>query len=196
MSYVILCDINSLFFLSTVPGATHPCKLPCPEPHTMTSVVFLPFPQFPVPCLTKFVWPQLHTTHSMFLSYSTVPNLAAPMARVAYYDFNRLFFLLRIFGTSQSLQLPLTELHTIFSLPIVPGASQPWKYPWPELRATIAAVFSLPPQFPVPHSRGSSHGQSRIIRRAYSKMCYAQMMSEAYDKWHQLEKDLGQELIV
>ncbi len=44
-------------------------------------------------------------------------------------------------------------------------------------------------QFPLPHSRGSSHGQSRIIRYAYSDKIYADMMQEAYPMWHQLEKE-------
>ncbi|XP_036864306.1 peroxisomal sarcosine oxidase isoform X6 [Manis javanica] len=44
-------------------------------------------------------------------------------------------------------------------------------------------------QFFLPHSRGSSHGQSRIIRRAYSKDFYTQMMEECYQMWAQLEHE-------
>ncbi|XP_014668349.1 PREDICTED: peroxisomal sarcosine oxidase-like [Priapulus caudatus] len=41
-------------------------------------------------------------------------------------------------------------------------------------------------QFPLPHSRGSSSGPSRIIRRAYTHKFYAEMMDEAYDWWHRI----------
>ncbi|XP_039364145.1 peroxisomal sarcosine oxidase [Mauremys reevesii] len=46
-------------------------------------------------------------------------------------------------------------------------------------------------QFPLPHSRGSSHGQSRIIRHAYPQEHYAQMMAESYRLWEQLEAEAG-----
>ncbi|XP_007520515.1 peroxisomal sarcosine oxidase isoform X1 [Erinaceus europaeus] len=44
-------------------------------------------------------------------------------------------------------------------------------------------------QFFLPHSRGSSHGQSRIIRRAYIEDFYTQMMEECYKLWAQLEQE-------
>lgn len=50
-------------------------------------------------------------------------------------------------------------------------------------------------QFALPHSRGSSHGQSRIIRKAYPQPYYANMMVEAYEAWGQLEKETHTELI-
>uniref|UniRef100_A0A8C7BGX1 Peroxisomal sarcosine oxidase n=1 Tax=Neovison vison TaxID=452646 RepID=A0A8C7BGX1_NEOVI len=46
-------------------------------------------------------------------------------------------------------------------------------------------------QFFLPHSRGSSHGQSRIIRRAYPEDFYTQMMDECYQIWAQLEREAG-----
>uniref|UniRef100_A0A8C3HGH9 Peroxisomal sarcosine oxidase n=1 Tax=Chrysemys picta bellii TaxID=8478 RepID=A0A8C3HGH9_CHRPI len=46
-------------------------------------------------------------------------------------------------------------------------------------------------QFPLPHSRGSSHGQSRIIRHAYPQEHYARMMAESYRLWEQLEAEAG-----
>ncbi|TRY86470.1 hypothetical protein DNTS_021043 [Danionella cerebrum] len=49
-------------------------------------------------------------------------------------------------------------------------------------------------QFVLPHSRGSSHGQSRIIRKAYEEDFYTQMMQESYELWAQLEKEAGVEL--
>ncbi|XP_041097366.1 peroxisomal sarcosine oxidase [Polyodon spathula] len=44
-------------------------------------------------------------------------------------------------------------------------------------------------QFVLPHSRGSSHGQTRIIRKAYEQDYYTRMMSECYQLWAQLEKE-------
>ncbi|XP_074121665.1 peroxisomal sarcosine oxidase [Sminthopsis crassicaudata] len=49
-------------------------------------------------------------------------------------------------------------------------------------------------QFFLPHSRGSSHGQSRIIRRAYPEDFYTKMMEECYQIWAQLEKESGTKL--
>jgi len=50
-------------------------------------------------------------------------------------------------------------------------------------------------KFPLPHSRGSSHGQSRIIRRAYPDPFYANLMKEAYQEWYHIEEELGVQLI-
>lgn len=49
-------------------------------------------------------------------------------------------------------------------------------------------------QFFLPHSRGSSHGQSRIIRKAYSEDFYTRMMEECYQTWTQLEHEAGTSL--
>uniref|UniRef100_A0AAY4DSR6 Peroxisomal sarcosine oxidase n=1 Tax=Denticeps clupeoides TaxID=299321 RepID=A0AAY4DSR6_9TELE len=49
-------------------------------------------------------------------------------------------------------------------------------------------------QFVLPHSRGSSHGQTRIIRKAYKEDFYAHMMEESYELWAQLEKEAGVQL--
>ncbi|XP_077150431.1 peroxisomal sarcosine oxidase isoform X1 [Ranitomeya variabilis] len=49
-------------------------------------------------------------------------------------------------------------------------------------------------QFPLPHSRGSSHGQTRIIRRAYAEDFYTNMMQESYELWAELEKESGIQL--
>ncbi|XP_060077607.1 peroxisomal sarcosine oxidase-like [Ylistrum balloti] len=48
-------------------------------------------------------------------------------------------------------------------------------------------------QFPLPHSRGSSHGQSRIIRKAYGSegYHYTEMMPEAFRQWKTLEQETG-----
>nr|XP_056721396.1 peroxisomal sarcosine oxidase [Euleptes europaea] len=42
-------------------------------------------------------------------------------------------------------------------------------------------------QFPLPHTRGSSHGQSRIIRSAYPQDHYVAMVKGAYRQWAELE---------
>ncbi|XP_078010919.1 peroxisomal sarcosine oxidase isoform X2 [Phascolarctos cinereus] len=49
-------------------------------------------------------------------------------------------------------------------------------------------------QFFLPHSRGSSHGHSRITRRAYPQDFYTKMMEECYEIWAQLENESGTKL--
>ncbi|XP_045580625.1 peroxisomal sarcosine oxidase isoform X1 [Salmo salar] len=49
-------------------------------------------------------------------------------------------------------------------------------------------------QFVLPHSRGSSHGQTRIIRKAYDEDYYTHMMEECYQLWSQLEKEANVKL--
>jgi L-2-hydroxyglutarate oxidase LhgO len=39
------------------------------------------------------------------------------------------------------------------------------------------------------HTKGSSHGGSRIIRRAYPEDHYTHAMTRAYELWHQVEKE-------
>jgi sarcosine oxidase/L-pipecolate oxidase len=49
-------------------------------------------------------------------------------------------------------------------------------------------------QFALPHTRGSSHGQSRIIRNSYVEPHYVQIMPESFDLWAQLERESGKTL--
>ncbi|XP_053940758.1 peroxisomal sarcosine oxidase [Cuculus canorus] len=49
-------------------------------------------------------------------------------------------------------------------------------------------------QFILPHSRGSSHGQSRITRSAYAQATYARMMPDSFHLWQQLEAEAGTSL--
>ncbi|XP_074641571.1 peroxisomal sarcosine oxidase-like [Tubulanus polymorphus] len=49
-------------------------------------------------------------------------------------------------------------------------------------------------QFLLPHSRGSSHGQTRVIRKFYLDEVYTKMMSDAYSEWSTIENMTGQEL--
>lgn len=51
-------------------------------------------------------------------------------------------------------------------------------------------------QFPPVHDRGSSHGETRIIRQAYYEHPdYVPLLLRAYDLWHDLESQSGQQLL-
>ncbi|NWI52753.1 SOX oxidase, partial [Calyptomena viridis] len=49
-------------------------------------------------------------------------------------------------------------------------------------------------QFFLPHSRGSSHGESRIIRTAYPQECYSRMTPDSFHLWQHLEAEAGTSL--
>jgi len=50
-------------------------------------------------------------------------------------------------------------------------------------------------RFGVAHDRGSSHGQTRIIRQAYFEHpAYVPLIRRAYELWRQLERETGQSL--
>jgi monomeric sarcosine oxidase len=52
-------------------------------------------------------------------------------------------------------------------------------------------------RFPVPHNRGSSHGQTRLIRLAYYEHPdYVPLLRRAYGLWHDLEREAGRRLLV
>lgn len=47
-------------------------------------------------------------------------------------------------------------------------------------------------QFPLVHDRGSSHGQTRVIRQAYYEHPdYVPLLRRAYDRWYELEQLAG-----
>ena len=51
-------------------------------------------------------------------------------------------------------------------------------------------------QFTSPHTHGSSHGSSRIIRQAYHESPdYIPLLLRAYDLWRKLEVDAGAPLL-
>jgi len=50
-------------------------------------------------------------------------------------------------------------------------------------------------QFPLGHKRGSSHGRSRIVRKAYPDPLFTRHMQDAYPLWRELESDLGKALL-
>jgi sarcosine oxidase len=49
-------------------------------------------------------------------------------------------------------------------------------------------------QFERAHTRGSSHGTSRIIRKAYQDPFYAELMDEVFPLWRELEEEAGEQL--
>jgi sarcosine oxidase len=50
-------------------------------------------------------------------------------------------------------------------------------------------------QFEIGHTRGSSHGESRIIRLSYDHPTYVQLAQTAYDLWAELEAEAGTTLV-
>ena len=50
-------------------------------------------------------------------------------------------------------------------------------------------------QFPLFHERGSSHGRTRIVRKAYPSAFWTGIMTEAYPMWADLEAQTGQRLV-
>src|ERR671929_51492 len=47
------------------------------------------------------------------------------------------------------------------------------------------------------HDKGSSHGQSRIIRQAYFEdPAYVPLLLRAYELWRQIEAETGRDLLV
>ena len=51
-------------------------------------------------------------------------------------------------------------------------------------------------QFPTPHTRGSSHGQTRVIRCMYYDVIYGLMSRDSFPLWKILEEEVGEELII
>ncbi|MHB9288865.1 N-methyl-L-tryptophan oxidase [Halobacteriales archaeon Cl-PHB] len=57
------------------------------------------------------------------------------------------------------------------------------------------AVLGLE-QFDVPHARGSSHGVTRMIRKAYAEdPGYVPLLDRAYDRWRDLEAEADEQLL-
>src|SRR5690348_5250746 len=50
-------------------------------------------------------------------------------------------------------------------------------------------------QFEVGHTRGSSHGRSRIVRLAYPDVEFVELAKESFAGWRQLEAEAGVELL-
>ncbi|HXW76828.1 MAG TPA: N-methyl-L-tryptophan oxidase [Candidatus Eremiobacteraceae bacterium] len=60
--------------------------------------------------------------------------------------------------------------------------------------AKSGAEVTLFEQFDVDHDRGSSYGDSRIMRRFYDDPYYTQLMTIAYPLWRSLERAVGETL--
>jgi monomeric sarcosine oxidase len=50
-------------------------------------------------------------------------------------------------------------------------------------------------QFEVGHTRGSSHGRSRIVRLAYPELEFVELAKESFAGWRALEREAGVELL-
>jgi sarcosine oxidase len=50
-------------------------------------------------------------------------------------------------------------------------------------------------QFEVGHTRGSSHGRSRIVRLAYPDVGFVELAKESFAGWRELEREAGVELL-
>jgi sarcosine oxidase len=61
--------------------------------------------------------------------------------------------------------------------------------------ATAGHEVTLLEQFQLDHDRGSSYGQSRIIRRVYPDPFYTGLMEHAYRLWRDLEAQSGETLL-
>lgn len=64
-----------------------------------------------------------------------------------------------------------------------------------ELARRGRSVLALE-QFPLVHARGSSHGHTRIIRRAYYEHpAYVPLVRRAFERWYDLEQRTGRHLL-
>ena len=69
------------------------------------------------------------------------------------------------------------------------GASTAW---WLARRGRSVLLVE---QFEAGHTRGSSHGGSRIFRYAYSDPVFSRLVVEARPLWTELEEDAGESLL-
>src|SRR5687767_14918133 len=52
-------------------------------------------------------------------------------------------------------------------------------------------------QFAIGHDRGSSHGETRVIRKAYFEHPdYVPLLRRAYERWYDLEQQTGERLFL
>ncbi|MCH8980324.1 MAG: FAD-dependent oxidoreductase, partial [Armatimonadetes bacterium] len=50
-------------------------------------------------------------------------------------------------------------------------------------------------QFEFGHELGSSHGSSRIVRKAYPDPMYTEILLEAYPMWRELQSEAGETMV-
>jgi glycine/D-amino acid oxidase-like deaminating enzyme len=63
------------------------------------------------------------------------------------------------------------------------------------LRDSPKPTVLLVERFQLPHTRGSSHGQSRVIRHSYAEHFHTALMPKAFAEWRQLEIDTNTTLL-
>lgn len=51
-------------------------------------------------------------------------------------------------------------------------------------------------QFEIAHTKGSTHGESRIFRFAYTNLAYAQLAFQCKELWLELENDIREKLLI
>ena len=152
-------NFNCLLSLPTVPGATQPWKLPWPQSHIMTSIIFSPFPQSPTSHYRGSFRGQsrlLCDSSRLFLSSRSSRqhnrDRSLEQSRILQLQFSFLFSQLLQFPVSYSRgdshgQSRIPKLQMYFLPLTFPGATQSWQLPWPELH-TMTSIFS----FFSPHS--------------------------------------------
>ncbi|MGP3967808.1 FAD-dependent oxidoreductase [Streptomyces sp. 6N223] len=69
------------------------------------------------------------------------------------------------------------------------GAATAWRLARDGHETTLIEAFAIG------HRRGSSHGTSRIYRRAYADPLYTRLAGQARQLWHELEDDTGAHLL-
>jgi hypothetical protein len=50
-------------------------------------------------------------------------------------------------------------------------------------------------KFPLPHWRGSSHGQTRSSRSSYLEPHFMKMATDAKEMWKEIEEEAGEKLL-
>jgi sarcosine oxidase len=56
-------------------------------------------------------------------------------------------------------------------------------------RGVDAVVYE---QFELGHTRGSSHGRTRIFRLAYPEVKWVRLAQDAFEGWRELERESGE----
>lgn len=171
---------------SGVPSANSPMfpvpGPPCPHYYDLVivsaSIPVSPVPQYQhstVPKAKTLVssvptvqFPHCQWSRCPHFQHPTIPNTSTPLSPVPE--------LLH----PQSQNPPVPSVRT----PSLAGLGDTWRLQPPP-------PCSHAPQFFLPHSRGSSHGQSRITRSAYPEEHYAHMMPHSFRLWQQLEDEAG-----
>ncbi|MFF4803531.1 FAD-dependent oxidoreductase [Streptomyces sp. NPDC001351] len=69
------------------------------------------------------------------------------------------------------------------------GAATAWQLARRGHEVTLIEAYDIG------HKRGSSHGSSRIFRRAYGEKLYVDLTGQAYEEWRELERDSSTPLL-